>query len=187
MAQINLDYIGGLIDGDGSFNISISENRYINKDGESTPQFAFVINLRQLEKFEDVLKDVQDTLGVGSIYKHSHKGNFKMLTWQTTKAIDTLTACEKILPHLHIKNQECTKLIEAIKLWLESPRKVGPNGGRPGISIEIKNRIREIARSMNEVALTETSRRNKDLRDSIVLAPNEESLVSWAISQGNRN
>lgn len=164
MGHLNLHYIAGLIDGDGSFSISISRNRYKNKLGVSEPQFSFNLNLRQIEKFRTTLEDVMETIGVGTIYQHSHAGNFKMLTWQTTKIEDTLQACKILYPYLQIKKKECEKLIEAAELWLNSPRKIGPNGGRPGVSFEIKTQISEIAGSMNEVAQTETSRRNKNLR-----------------------
>lgn len=162
MAALSMDYIGGLMDADGSFSISISEYRYKNKSGDPKPQFSFVVNFRQLEKAREILESIQETLGVGKIYTHAHSSIEPMLTWQTTSAADTRAACLKLLPFLKIKSKDCNFLLGATDLWLDSPRTA--NGGRPGVSDEVKAQIVGLADQMNSGQQKETSRRNKELR-----------------------
>src|SRR5574339_1079935 len=96
MGKLSLDYIAGAIDADGSISISISKNRYVNKRGESEPQFSFVINLRCIQKNRWLLEDVVETLGAGKIYDHkaSSPTSTAMSSWQTTTHEDTLYVCE---------------------------------------------------------------------------------------------
>lgn len=159
---MNLDYIAGLMDADGSFNISISKNRYVNKKGTSEPQFSFVCNFRQLERARDVLEEIQKVFGAGKIYNHSHAGSQKMLTWQTTSAFETLEVCNQLLPYLRVKRNDCQLLIKALNLWLNSPRE--SHGGRPGVGPVIKQQIADISSQMNLSQQKETSCRNKEIR-----------------------
>lgn len=157
-----LSYIGGLLDADGSFNISVSLNRYKNKKGGSEPQFSFTVNFRQLERAREVLELIQETFGAGKIYNHSNPGQ-PMLTWQTTKPSEARTVCQIILPYLMIKKHECELLLEATSLWLDTPRLTTP--GSP-VQPEIKRRVSEISSRMNVTQQKETSRRNKDIRQT---------------------
>jgi hypothetical protein len=172
MENLSLEYIAGLIDADGSISISISKNRYVNKKGNSEPQFAFVMNLRFIPKHREVLEAVQQTLGVGKIYEHKAYSatSSAMLSWQTTTHFDTLWACTKLLPHLHLKKNEATLMIEALTAWLafESRRK----------SPELKEHIIEIANQMNTGQQKDTSRRNKDLRE-VSPAFIDPSITEW--------
>jgi hypothetical protein len=156
-----LSYIGGLLDADGSFSISISLNRYTNKQGVSEPQFAFTVNFRQLEKARPVLELIQETFSAGKIYNHSNPGQ-KMLTWQTTKPSEAREVCNKVLPYLIIKRHECELLLEALDLWLDTPR--GTGWGNP-IKPEVKMRVSEISSEMNNGQQKASSRRNKEIRN----------------------
>ena len=101
MEKLSLDYIAGLLDSDGSFSISV-QNRSFAKTGRLTPQFIFVVNFRQIDKYKPLLEDLIFTLNVGKIYHHSYTPNHEMLSWQTTQAEETYNFCKLILPYLHI-------------------------------------------------------------------------------------
>jgi hypothetical protein len=105
---LSLDYIAGLIDCDGSICIS-----YRKRENA----WAFVVNFRQLEKARFVLEDLQETLGAGKIYRHSGAGPQKMLTWQTTKIVETEEVCIRLHPYLRIKQNEATLMLAAISWW----------------------------------------------------------------------
>lgn len=161
----SLDYIAGLIDADGSISISVSKNRYKRKDGtETSKQFAFVVNFRQVAKFRNVVEELQETLGIGKIYDFNQTGRSQpMVTWQTTKEEETLYVCQTLLPHLHIKDIQAQFMIEALTLWIEN------RGDRKGAGYRrpewVKDRILEISSLMNEGQQKSTSRRNKEIRE----------------------
>jgi len=166
---LSLDYIAGLIDADGSFSISVSKNRYKKADGTSTAQFGFVINFRQLEIAAKVLEEIQLVLGGGSIYTHSHSGYQKMLTWQTTRGEESRRIAKILLPFLHIKNNSCELFIRALDLWLDTPREFGKGSGKPRIPDWVREEVIEISSQMNPSQQKETSRRNKEIRDVVLV------------------
>ena len=113
--KLSLDYIAGLIDADGSFNISV-----IFKEGVKYKQIELrpVVNFRCLDKYSDVAESVQETLGVGKIYNHSGGRNFKMVTWQTTKKEESLYVAEVLIPYLHIKKSIALEFADITRSWI---------------------------------------------------------------------
>jgi hypothetical protein len=85
-----------------------------------------------------------------------------MLTWQTTKPSEAREVCNKVLPYLIIKRHECELLLEALDLWLDTPR--GTGWGNP-IKPEVKMRVSEISSEMNNGQQKASSRRNKEIRN----------------------
>ncbi|SRR5260221_5130598 len=183
--MLSLEYIAGCIDCDGSISISISENRYKNKTGNASPQFAFIINFRQVQQYKYIVEEIKNTLGVGAVYDHAASSNTStaMSSWQTTKHEETLEVCKILRPYLHIKQKEADLMIEALDLWL------GNTGERKGVGYSrpdwVKVRVREISKAMNPSQQKESSRRNKEIRDDFV-APfyEQEGIASINFSQG---
>jgi hypothetical protein len=186
--MLSLEYIAGCIDCDGSISISISENRYKNKSGNASPQFAFVINFRQVQQYKYIVEEIRDTLGVGAVYDHAASSNTStaMSSWQTTKHEETVYVCRLLQPYLHIKQKEADLMIEALDLWL------GNIGERKGVGYSrpdwVKDRVREIASQMNPSQQKESSRRNQEIRRILVdpLAPffEQEGIASVNFAQG---
>lgn len=157
--MVNLDYIAGCIDCDGSISIS-----YMARD--KTPRF--VVNFRQVEQYRFILEEIQQALGCGKIYNHSNKNGQPMLSWQTTKESETLQVCKTLLGYLRIKKQQAQYMIDALEIW-ENGR-LGRKGAGWIHSDETKRKVMEIANLMNPSQQKESSRRNKEIRD-ISIAP----------------
>jgi hypothetical protein len=162
--MLDLNYIAGLIDADGSINISVSRNRYKRKkdDGRETLQFSFVVNLRQVSQYRWVLEEVQNTLGLGKIYDHASKSSQAMSSWQTTTEEEALEVCKKLRPYLKIKWTYAGDMIEALELW-KSER--GPRKGAGYIRPDwVKQEILKISTRMNPSQQKASPRRNKEIR-----------------------
>jgi hypothetical protein len=136
--KLSLDYIAGCLDCDGSFSISVAFRSLI-KGKYRQIELRPVINFRQIDKFKQTLEDIQSTLKAGKIYKHSHKGNYKMLTWQTTTKIEALNVAKIILPYLHIKKDICKEFIGITEEWLNS------------VNIKANRKNKELIRSPEKI------------------------------------
>ncbi len=166
MNEIDLSYIAGALDCDGSISISVSKARYKKADGsDGEIQFQFTINIRQDERGKQLVYFAREVLGVGKI--HEATGKYKMYTWMPTNHKDTIYVLNILKPYLHIKHIEAEMMLEALDLWLNTPRIPPPSniGGRPRVPAEVKNKILAISSLMNPSQQKETSRRNKEIRD----------------------
>ena len=167
--MLSMEYIAGLIDSDGSISISLSRNRYKRKKGTGgeTIQPAFVVNFRQVEQYLWVVEELQETIGFGSIYldKKKHIGQL-MVSWQTTKEEDALAFCILIEPYLRIKKEQAQHMIEALEIWKSG--RLGKKGAGYYHTEESKNEIIRISSLMNPSQQKESSRRNKEIRESIL-------------------
>jgi hypothetical protein len=181
MGKLSLEYIAGAMDCDGSFSISISENRYKSTTGKATtsPQVSFVVNLRQVPQYRYMLELVQKSLQMGRLYDHKAYSSTSsaMCSWQTTGQEETLALCKLLRPYLVIKQKEADLLIEAIELWIATRGE--PRGAGFTHPLWVKDKIRDIASRMNPSQQKETSRRNKTLRKPILPAPD------WALMENN--
>lgn len=163
-----LGYIAGAIDCDGSISITISEKAYKSK-GTPEPQFRFIINFRQVPQYFYLIEAIKETLGVGHTYNHAatSRTSTAMASWQTTTHADILYVCKLLRPHLRIKQKEADLMIEAVELWLNN------TGERKGAGYRrpewVKNRVREIASLMNPSQQKSTSRRNKEIRELVIV------------------
>jgi hypothetical protein len=163
---LDLRYIAGLIDADGSFSISASKARYKRKDGtESSSQISFVVNFRQVRRYEYILEAIQQTLGVGKIYKFSGGGSAPMVTWQTTKESEALLVCQTLLPYLEIKKPQARYMIDALEIWEQG--RLDRKGAGYLHTDQAKQDILTIASLMNPSQQKNTSRRNKDIRSIV--------------------
>jgi hypothetical protein len=114
--MITEEYIAGIVDGEGSFTLQISERKW--KDGRSgiglNPRVQ--IGFKHCPDEEDVLNQIKERLGGGKIYiSNIGKPNAAMVLW-TTNYADTIRYCEKLLPHLIIKKRQAGMLLEACQL-----------------------------------------------------------------------
>jgi len=110
------EYIAGIVDGEGSFTLQISERKW--KDGRTgiglnpRVQIGFKYNTNE----EVVLKEIQKRLRGGKIYfVNNGKSNAAIVFW-TTNVADTIRFCEMLIPHLLIKKRQAKMLLESCKL-----------------------------------------------------------------------
>jgi hypothetical protein len=159
-----LAYLAGAIDCDGSISISVSKARYKKVDGsEGEIQFLFTVNLRQDLRGLEIIQLAQKVFGVGSVHGPSKTG---MYTWQPTNYKDVTHVLNTVLPYLKIKKPEALYMLEALDLWLNTPREA--RRGRPKVSRWVKDRILYLSSQMNLSQQKETSRRNKELRSLLL-------------------
>lgn len=175
--MLNLNYIAGLIDADGSISISVSKNRYKKKDNSDTSiQFAFIVNFRQVDRYRSIVEELQETLGVGKIYDFNQTGRSQpMITWQTTKEEETLLVCKTLLPYLRIKKDQAELIIQALEIWEQG--RLGRRGVGYYHTEESKQQVLEISARMNPSQQKDTSRRNKEIRvaDASIFGPNSKT------------
>lgn len=170
MGKLNLEYIAGCIDCDGSISIS-----YMKRD--KTPRF--VVNFRQVKRYEFILEDIQETLGVGKIYNHANTAGQPMLSWQTTKESETLVVCQTLLPYLRIKREQAQFMIDALTVWEQG--RLGKKGAGYYHTEESKREVIRISNLMNSSQQKETSRRNKEIRIWLDEAKDIED-IPWQIN-----
>ena len=158
METLSLEYIAGLIDADGSFSISLSDERY--KGNALT--VAWVVNFRQLDRGIQVIEAIKNTLKCGKIYKHVKN----MMSWQTVGFDETLSVCKVLLPHLKIKKTACQKMIESMELW--NGREYNKHTARNKHQLTrpkwVMEKVLDIALNLNKCRQTETAYNNKKER-----------------------
>lgn len=162
--NLNLDYIAGCIDCNGSFSISCTT---ANGRSGNNIRFIFTVNFRQMAQYDYVLEAIQSAFGVGKIYDHTDG----MKTWQTTTPEDSLTVAKKILPYLKIKYSICENFIEALEFWIASEYPDSAVRRRKGMISRPKSaffKMMEYAEQLNDCTQTRTARANrKDKYDEI--------------------
>ncbi|MGA2912548.1 MAG: LAGLIDADG family homing endonuclease [Methanoregula sp.] len=167
--MIKEEYIAGIVDGEGSFTLQISERKW--KDGRTgiglNPRVQ--IGFKHSANEEEVLKKIQEHLGGGKIYiSNKDKPNAMMVLW-TTNTADTIRYCEMLLPHLIIKKRQAGMLLEACKLIrTRTEERAGKflGKGTKIYSEQDYQKLVEISTTMNEGRQIERWRnakgRNKD-------------------------
>ena len=158
MKKLSLHYIAGLIDADGSFSISLSDRRY--KGNALT--IGATVNLRQLEQFENVLKDVQYTFEKGTIYHHVKN----MRSWQTTNIQDTIDVAKTLYPYLQIKKEVCKNFFTILEEW--NGKKFNRHTPRSKHQLtrprQLIEKMMDIAINLNKNQQTKTAYQNKRKR-----------------------
>lgn len=96
--MISLEYIAGLVDGEGSIGII---NRMSSGRSHLDPYLH--INICH----EDILKQVRESLNVGRLYKESRqsKGGLDSFLYSCNSRMDIISALSKLLPFLVVKKQ----------------------------------------------------------------------------------
>lgn len=112
--EAQLAYLAGIIDGEGSFYIGITNN------GRKFHSRIYVVNTN-----EDVIKWLKETFG-GLMYKRTSKKNPHWKTryeWVLDKtAIDSV--CQKMIPYLIIKKKHAGIMIDFRNSFIKGKRPV---------------------------------------------------------------
>lgn len=156
---MDIRYVAGLIDADGSFCITMTDKR--NKGTNNCLTVNWVVNYRSI--FEDVVRKVQSKMGVGAVYysKGPKEDSLGIWSWQTTNFKDTLKAAQRLYPHLCIKKEICQSFMDVLKKWMRYTDAAYVKRNqvtRPRWLIE---EVFDTALNLNKCVQTKTARRNK--------------------------
>lgn len=157
--KLDIRYVAGLIDADGSLCISISDSR----SKTNCVTFGWIINFRSIHEF--VTRRVHATFGCGRVY-YSNRFNEQrtgIWSWQTVRLQDTLKVAKRLQPYLVIKAQTCQLFIDALSEWIETAPRL--NGGRKRQFVvrprEVVEKAFDVALNLNKCTRTKTARDNK--------------------------
>lgn len=157
MNELDIRYVAGLVDADGSFVMSVSSR------GPNAFGVYWVVNFRQIH--EDIVRKVHAKMGVGKVYysRRVKEGRRGIWSWQTTTYADTLLVAKRLYPHLHIKREICAVFIETLSEWIATARPISGKRlkGASTRSKELVEKVLKTAVSINACTQTETNRRNK--------------------------
>ena len=107
MINITRQYIAGLIDGDGSFQLQI---RFRGQKGfQINPRV--LIGFKHLPKEEKLLNEVQEFLNAGKIYISNKGKENAVIRFYTTNLVDTIRTCKAVIPYLRLKKEQANKLL----------------------------------------------------------------------------
>lgn len=148
--MLSLDYMAGALDADGSICI------------RTNGPFRFEVNFRQNSRGKHIVEEFRNSLNLGSVY---YTKSTDMYTWEVYRLNEVKEVSEILLPHLKIKHLEAILILEALELWENNKGRVqGAGFLRP---LWVKESIIEISSRMNPSQQKETSRRNKEIRNTI--------------------
>lgn len=162
MERMDIRYVAGLVDADGSFCITMTDKR--NKGANNCLTVSWVVNYRCI--FEDVVRKVHAKMGVGAVYysKGPKEDSLGIWSWQTTNLRDSLKAAQRLYPHLHIKKETYQSFIEVLQKWIahvdvsHDRARLLNRVTKPRWLIE---EVFDVALNLNKCAQTKTARRNK--------------------------
>lgn len=108
---ITLDYIVGILDGEGSF--------YVVKNKRKKTEYSEVkISLERTVETEHLLNEIQSFFGVGHIYIQpkkywtKHGLNAKdQVWWKVMAQREVLKVCLEVEPFLQLKREDCRNAI----------------------------------------------------------------------------
>ncbi len=156
------NWLGGMIDGDGCFSISLSQQQGPRSRRICvTPQIGVTARADKIEELEFILQNV----GVGKIYTRG-KNPYPTSAWQTVSGIDGLTVARKVLPYLVLKKEKCEKFIEVLEFWVETsnPDKKGnkSKSRRRGQRLRSREQMLRIVKVACEINSDRQTRRYKN-------------------------
>lgn len=160
---MDIRYVAGLIDADGSICISMTDKR--NKGTNNCLTVNWVINYRSI--FENVVREVHLKMGVGAVYysKGPKEDSLGIWSWQTTKFKDTLKAAQRLYPHLYIKKETCKSFMDLLQKWmLYTDMKHSRNRHRITRPRWLIEEVFDTALNLNKCMQTKTARHNKSKR-----------------------
>jgi hypothetical protein len=114
--MLNPNYIVGFVDGEGCFCISL------NKNGERLPEVRLIFEIELREDDEPILREIQATLGCGTIYHLEYERYAKWRPHVKLKVSNFTDISQKIIPFfqrypLQAKKQyDFEKFCQAAKL-----------------------------------------------------------------------
>lgn len=90
--MLNPHYVTGFVDGEGCFSITISKKRF------KVPEVRLKFEIELREDDEPILKEIQDTLGCGSIYRLNYERYQKWMPHVKYQVGSFKDIKEKIIP-----------------------------------------------------------------------------------------
>lgn len=127
---INIKYLAGFADGEGSIGISKFMNKWA---GCINPSYTLRFSIVNTNK--NILEQISKDYG-GKVYLHSNGVNYPCYTWKSEGQI-AYNILKKIYPYLLIKKEQC-KL--AIKFWNKRTKTISTKLGTPKEEIKLRER-----------------------------------------------
>ena len=90
--MLNPHYISGFVDGEGCFSISF------NKNGERLPEVRLIFEIEVREDDEPILREIQEVLGCGNIYRLDYERYAKWRPHVKLKVSNFGDISQKIIP-----------------------------------------------------------------------------------------
>ena len=112
MTNITQQYIAGLLDGDGSFQLQIKFRG--QKGFQINPRV--LIGFKNLPKEKALLQEIQKFLNAGKIYISNKGKENAIIRFYTTNLTDTSKVCKVVIPFLKLKKEQATKLLKVCNL-----------------------------------------------------------------------
>lgn len=136
MDKIYLSWLAGLIDGDGCFTCGLNKRK--NGSVNINPQ----VRIAGSEKDTKFYEEIPIITKQGKIY-FSNKGKPDgICSWQVVGTNNVRNFCVQIMPFLHIKKENCQKLIETIDYVRSTSKGRGFGKGSKRSYIEMLNIVR---------------------------------------------
>ncbi|MCG3204071.1 MAG: hypothetical protein KCHDKBKB_00774 [Elusimicrobia bacterium] len=156
------NWLGGMIDGDGCFSISLSR-QHNSKTRRIcvTPQVAVTARADRVEELEYILENTR----IGKIYTRG-RSPYPVSAWQTTSGKDSLDVAKKVLPYLVLKRKKCEAFIKVLEYWINTsnPDRLGDKSrarGR-GQRLRTQEQMKIMIKNACEINSDRQTRRYKD-------------------------
>jgi hypothetical protein len=111
--EINLSFIGGLFEGEGSFSISIAGR---SRKGRPWLSITPMARIGMKEHNSKMLTEIRDFLGIGKIY-YSGNGDERLVSWQTTNSKELLDFTIKIKDYLYNKREQADIMLKILDIY----------------------------------------------------------------------
>jgi len=114
-----LYWLGGFMDGEGSFGISIHKHNKMTLKH----QITMGIEITQADCFSDVLYEIRDKLSMGIISHRERNGDAKypfrnsQTTWRVRKMLHVNQFTNLIIPYLKAKKEIALKFKTIMEMW----------------------------------------------------------------------
>jgi hypothetical protein len=140
MDDMQLAYLAGLFDGEGSFSIQVAIK---NNNGVEAVNFSPKLSMT-LKYGNEVLKELQERFG-GTIYPYADN----TARWSIHGKATVKAAAEALMPHLRIKRKIAERFLHALSIFPEH-RKAHGQGQRSWTDAMVRE-VAEIALSLNPI------------------------------------
>lgn len=148
---VQLAYLAGLMDGEGSFMITRSRNPY-----NGTSKYAYIAGIQVGMVTPQPLHVLKSIFG-GSIYVERVPGNRQdVYRWRVNGRADTMRVIEALLPYLMVKREAALVLYDFCKNWEI------PANKQKGVSpweIQRREEAYQKIRQLNAVGAAATTKR----------------------------
>ena len=150
------NWLGGLLDGDGTFTISLTIK---NNSILVTPNIR--IGLKSVDGW--ILDYIHKESNIGKIYESNKGKDFAVKVWQTTNVYDSLELAKIIVPYTKLKTEKGKKFIEICELIKNTDRI--HHSRQKGSKSRTKQEIIEIVKGATHLNPDRQSVRFRDYKD----------------------